>query len=162
MDEVTTTEMNERNLMNISTSITETSTSKHKTSGNSSPKILNLSTTSAVPSNKEFTNKTQSTTASTHKVTTLSSTKLKDNVNNLSSVYPSEPLQNSPNYPSTTIYKRTTRSTRSSQNFTTITPSGSKGNWRSSISPFPWYFVAIGGFLFASIILFCFHDCQGI
>jgi len=55
MDEVTTTEMYERNLINISTSITETSTSKHKTLGNSSPKISNLSTTSASPSNKELT-----------------------------------------------------------------------------------------------------------
>nr|CAD2197740.1 unnamed protein product [Meloidogyne enterolobii] len=92
MDEVTTTEMYERNLINISTSITETSTSKHKTLGNSSPKISNLSTTSASPSNKELTN-TPFTTSSTFKITTLSSTKLEDNTDNLSSVYPSEPLQ---------------------------------------------------------------------
>ncbi|CAK5083040.1 unnamed protein product [Meloidogyne enterolobii] len=112
-------------------------------------KIFNFSSTPFTP-------------PSTHKITTLSSTKLKDNLNTLSSVYPSEPLQNSPDYLSTTISKRTTRSTRSSQNFTTITPSGSKGNWRSSISPFPWYFVAIGGFLFASIIfIFVFMTVRG-
>ncbi|CAK5083616.1 unnamed protein product [Meloidogyne enterolobii] len=51
LDEATTTGMNGRDLLNISTSITETS--KHKTSG--TPKISNQSTTSASPSNKELT-----------------------------------------------------------------------------------------------------------
>uniref|UniRef100_A0A1I8B9R3 Uncharacterized protein n=1 Tax=Meloidogyne hapla TaxID=6305 RepID=A0A1I8B9R3_MELHA len=154
LDEATITEIKERNSEKLIINKTETTTSNDKTLGILSSKELNIST-STTPMNKGIDSNITITTASTLSLTITNINTELNNINKNSSVssLDSSPLQNLFDYLSTTTTsKRTTRSTKPSQNFTTIKPSGSKGTWRSSISPFPWYFVAIGGFIFASII----------